>query len=112
MTARNRNSSCPWAGRMARVESKIARSHSGFAQFEGVSARREAELTRMEAKRARIEAQVSRIRIPAAAFSPVLVRVSGTSVCPRIRVNVQRMPAIKIAPMPAVPIDTASAGPV
>jgi hypothetical protein len=112
LTARNQASSCPWTARMARVESRIARTQSDFAPLDVMSARQEAELARLEASRARIEAQVSRIRIPAAAFSPVLVRVSGASVCPRVRVNVPRMPAIKIAPIPTVHIDTGSAGPV
>lgn len=112
LMARNQNSSCPWAARMARAESKFTRSQSGFDQFEVMSARQEAELARLEANRARIETRVSRIRIPAATFSPVLVRVSGPSVCPRVSVSVPRMPAIKIAPLPTVHIDTAGAGPV
>ena len=112
LTARNQASSCPWTARIARAESRIARSQSGFERFEAMSARQEAELARMEASRARIEARVSRIHIPAAAFSPMLVRVSGASVCPRVRVNVPRIPAIRIAPIPAVHIDTGSAGPV
>ena len=112
LTAHNQNSSCPWAARMSWVESRVARSQAGFDRFEAMTARQEAQVARMEANRARIEAQVSRIRIPAAAFSPVLVRVSGASLCPRVRVDVPRIPAIKIAPLPMVHIDTAGAGPV
>jgi hypothetical protein len=91
------------------VQSKIARSEAGFAVM---SAREEAQFARLEASRARIEAQTARIRIPAAAFSPVVVRMSGASVCPRVRVNVPRMPAMRIPQIPAIHIDTASAGPV
>jgi hypothetical protein len=37
---------------------------------------------------------------------PVVVRVPEVSVCPRVRVRLQRMPAIKIPPMPQVHVDT------
>ncbi len=77
-----------------------------------MSAREEAQLARLEANRARIEVQAARIRVPAAAFNPVVVRMTGTSVCPRIRVNVPRVPAMKMPQIPAIHIDTASAGPV
>jgi hypothetical protein len=106
LTARNQTASCPFSSAMARVQSKIARSEAGF---EVMSAREEAQLARFEASRARIEAQTARIRIPAAAFN---VRMTGASVCPRVRVNVPRMPAVKIPPIPAIHIDAASAGPV
>jgi hypothetical protein len=109
LTARNQTASCPFSTAMARVQSKIARSEAGF---EVMSAREEAQLARFEASRARIEAQTARIRIPAAAFNPVAVRMTGASVCPRVRVNVPRMPAVKIPPIPAIHIDAASAGPV
>jgi ABC-type molybdate transport system ATPase subunit len=109
LTARTQTASCPLSTAMALVQSKIARSEAGF---EVMSAREEAQLARFEASRARIEAQTARIRIPAAAFNPVVVRMTGTSVCPRIRVNVPRMPAIKMPPIPEIHIDTASAGPV
>jgi len=112
LTARNQNASCPLSTAMALVQSKIARSEAGFNVM---SAREEAQFARLEASRARIEAQTARIRIPAAAFSPVVVRMTGASVCPRVRVNVPRMPAMKMPQIPEIPeihIDTASAGPV
>ncbi len=111
--------SCRLGTTLALVQSKIARSQ---ARFDGMSAREEAQLARLEANRARIEAQAARIRIPAAAFNPVLVRVSGASVCPRVRVNVQKLPMINmpVAPeihipqvhIPEVHIDMAGTGPV
>jgi hypothetical protein len=109
LTARNQTVSCPLSTAMARVQSKIARSEAGF---DVMSAREEAQLARLEANRARIEVQAARIRVPAAAFSPVVVRMTGSSVCPRIRVNVPRVPAMKMSQIPAIHIDTASAGPV
>ena len=109
LTARNQTASCPLSTAMALVQSKIARSEAGF---EVMSAREEAQFARLEASRARIEAQTAHIHIPAAAFSPVVVRMSGASVCPRVRVNVPRMPAMRMPQIPAIHIDTASAGPV
>src|ERR1700757_4378157 len=101
LTARNQTASCPFSAAMARVQSKIARSEAGF---EVMSAREEAQLARFEASRARIEAQTAPIRIPPAAFNPVAFRMTGASVCPRVRVNVPRMPAVKIPPIPAIHI--------
>jgi hypothetical protein len=124
LTAKDETASCPFATTMARiqarvqsrVETRIARSQAERGRFDAMSAREEAQLARLEANRARIEAQVeaqtARIRIPAAVFSPVLVRVSGSSVCPRVRVNVPRIPALKMPPLPEIHIATASAGPV
>jgi hypothetical protein len=109
LTARRQSASCPLSTAMALVQSKIARSEAGF---DVMSAREEAQFARLEASRARIEAQTARLRIPAAAFSPVVVRMTGASVCPRVRVNVLRMPAMRMPQIPAVHIDTASAGPV
>src|ERR1700693_2921333 len=109
LPARTQNASCPLPTAMALVQSKIARSEAGFNVM---SAREEAQFARLEASRARIEAHTARLRIPAAAFSPVVVRMSGASICPRVRVNVPRMPAVKMPQIPAIHIDTASAGPV
>ena len=109
LTARTQTASCPLSTAMALVQRRIARSEAGL---DGMSAREEAQLARLEASRARIEAQTARIRIPEAAFSPVVVRMTGASVCPRVRVSVPRMPAIKMPQIPAIHIDTASAGPV
>lgn len=121
--------SCPLGTTLALVQSKIVQSKIvqsrialSQARFDGMSARQEAQLARLEANRARIEAQAARIRIPVAAFNPVLVRVSGASVCPRVRVNVPKLPMINmpVAPeihipevhIPEVHIDMAGTGPV
>ena len=109
LTAQSQSASCPLSTAVALVQSKIARSGAGF---DGMSAREEAQFARLEASRARIEAQTARIRIPAAAFNPVVVRMTGTSVCARVRVNVPRVPAMRMPQIPEIHIDTASAGPV
>jgi hypothetical protein len=96
----------------------LARSGNGFAHFDQMTAQQEVQLARLEANRdrmeARIEAQVeaktARIRIPAVAFSPVVVRVPAVSACPRIRVSVPRVPMVRI---PAAAIDIESGnGPI
>lgn len=123
-SARHQATACPLAAAMAEARAKImdqdadtvirdqadamiqdsdvASDDSGFA---AMTARQQAALARLEARRARIEAQVARIRIPAVAMRPVVVRVPEVSVCPRVRVHLQRMPAIKIPPMPQVHVD-------
>jgi hypothetical protein len=118
--ARHEAPSCPFAATMARVEARMVEAkvvqariaRSQVERFDAMSAREEAELAKLEANRARIEAQTARFRIPAAAFTPVLLRVSGASICPRVRVNVPQIPAMKLPPLPAIHIETASAGPV
>ena len=88
-----------------------------------MSAREEGQLARLEANRERIEAQVqaqvasqtAHLRMASFAFAPVAVKaISAPVVCPRIRVNVSRMPMIKMK-MPVAPeihIEMPSAGPV
>jgi hypothetical protein len=109
LTTRHQTASCRLATAMARVQAKIARSE---AEVDRESAREDAQLASLEANRARIEAQMTHIRIPAAAFTPVLVRMTGTSVCPRVRVNAPQRPVLNISPMPVIDIATASAGPI
>lgn len=115
--ARHEAPSCPFATTMARVQATVvkarnARSQAEVERFDAMSAREEAELANLAANRARIEAQTARLRIPAAAFSPLLVRVTGTSVCPRVRVNVPKLPMMKIPVVPQIHVEMASTGPV
>jgi len=113
LTTRQEAASCRLATAMARVQAKIARSEAeAEAEVDREPAREDAQLARLEVNRARIEAQMARIRIPAAAFTPVLVRMTGTSVCPRVRVNVPLRPVLNISPMPVIHLATASAGPI
>src|SRR5579859_237847 len=97
LTARGESSACPLANALTRVQTRIEQPDTEFAQFEMMSARQQAALARLEANRARIEAQVARIRIPAMAFSPVVVPSPRVSICPRVRVNIPRVR------VPAVP---------
>src|SRR5579864_3034926 len=98
--AQDQVASCRFATAMARVQSRIARSEARFEGFEAISAREEVQLARIEANRARIAARVARTRIPAVAVTPVVVRIPKVDVCPRVRVNLPRLPQIR---MPEVP---------
>jgi septal ring factor EnvC (AmiA/AmiB activator) len=117
--------SCRWATALARVQSRIARADNEFAHVQAMSAREQAQLARLEANRARLEAQVAaqtaRLRVAATAFNPVgySVRIPNIKipdvkipeVCPRLRVNVPRVPMVRF-PAPAVHIELPGAGPV
>jgi len=115
-TAQEEAPSCNLSTALARVRAKMDRSDATFDRFEAMSdvmsARQEAQLVRLEGNRARIEAQLAHVRIPAMAFNPVILEapmIPSTSVCPRVRVNIQRLPMIK-APM--VHFEAPGAGPV
>jgi hypothetical protein len=112
---RNEAASCRVSSALARVQARIARSETTVERFDGMSAREQAQLERFEASRARMEAQIARqtahIKIATAAYAPLNVRVAPI-VCPRIRVNVSRLPMVKMPALPVIHIDAASAGPV
>jgi hypothetical protein len=109
LTTRPETASCRWATAMARVQATIARSE---ADLDREGAREDAQLARLEVNRARIEARMARLPNPAAAFTPRLVRLTRTSVCPRVRVNVPQRAVLNISPMPVIHIASASAGPI
>jgi len=106
VTAHKQKTACPLTAALAEVRTMVApRGYDADADSETLdvmSAHEQAQLARIEASRARIEAQVARIRIPAMAFSPVVVTAPRISVCPRMRVNIPHMPAVKMPAMPAV----------
>jgi hypothetical protein len=121
LTTRSEAASCPFSNRVSRVQSGIAYSAAGFDRFEAMSARQQAQLERVEASRgrmearmeARIAAQTAHLRIRSATFFPVALRsMPAPVVCPRVRVNVPRIPMIKMPTLPVIHIDSASAGPV
>jgi hypothetical protein len=105
---------CPLAAAMAKVQSSIDQSQSEFDGFQAMSDREQAQLDRLEANRARIEAQVqaklARVRFVEANFNPVVVQVPKIT-CPRVRVNIPRMPRIGV-PAPAVHLEYSGPGPV
>lgn len=140
LTARNETASCPLTSQLARVqtefqadfqtqfqpmlesmfENKLARSQAEIdlwsARDEAQRARREAQRERLEARiTAQIDSQTSHLRISTANFAPAAVAlraIPARVACPRIRVNVPRMPAIKMPVSPEIHIDLAGNGPV
>jgi len=113
LTAQNETTSCPLATALARAENNWDRSEMSQENLEAMSAREEARLARLEANRARIETQIARVRIPAVAFNPV----AASEICPRMRMNLPRVPVVKITPMPMIHIeaphvDISGGGPV
>ena len=111
-------SRCPFAATTADLQDSVEQSQdqfqSKFDHFQALSDREQARLERFAAKRVRIENQVraklARIRIPEANFAPVVVRVPEID-CPRVRVNIQRIPRIKV-PAPEVQVEYSGNGPV
>jgi hypothetical protein len=116
VTARNEAASCPWSTAVARVESRIARSQRRFDGFEAMSAREEAQLAKLEANRARMEAQIAvhtaGFRMATAAFAPVTFKAMPAVVCPRVRVNIPRVPMVKMPVVPEIHVEMAGTGPV
>ena len=105
---------CPLTAAMAEVQDSFEQPNAAIDRLEAMSAREQARLARLEANRARMEAQIqaklARVRFADANFSPVVVRVPRID-CPRVRVNIPRMPRIKV-PAPAVHVDYSGPGPV
>jgi hypothetical protein len=111
VAARNEPQSCPLGTAMARIQAKVVRADTGFARFEAMSAREEAQLARVEANRARIEALAVRSEF-ATFVEPMNFDAPKVSViCPRVRVNIPRMPMIKMQ-APVVHVGTVGTGPV
>jgi hypothetical protein len=102
--------SCPLTAAMAEMRASMPPDF-GFQRVEVMSAREQAQLARIEARRARVEAQVARIRIPAVVLDRIAIPAPQVSVCPRVRVNIPRMPRIRVAPR-VVSVETFNFGPV
>jgi len=114
LASEHNSPSCPMSAALAAVRRSIAPVHVEQDRFEAMTARQETQLARLEANRARMEVQFARLNM--ANFNPVVVRTPKV-VCPRIRVNMSRMPEIKIPAIhipdaPAVHVDCAGTGPV
>jgi hypothetical protein len=107
-------SQCPLAAALAQVQNSVDPSQAAFDGFQAMSDREQAQLDRLEANRARIEAQVqaklARVRLVETNFNPVVVQVPKIT-CPRVRVNIPRMPRIRV-PAPMVHVEYSGPGPV
>jgi hypothetical protein len=115
LTARYEVESGRLASAVAQVESGIARSEAGYGRVEDMTAREEAGWARMEADRAEMESQfatqAAQLRMVVSAVDSAHLNRTSVSVCPRVHVNVPRMPMIKI-PAPVNHIGTLGTGPV
>jgi hypothetical protein len=104
LRARQQASPCRLTAALAQVQNRVARTES---RFDWMSARQEAQLADLDANRARIEAQVetqiAHLRVPQADFNPVVLALPELPACPRTRVNLPRLPMIRI-PAPAIHI--------
>jgi hypothetical protein len=112
LTPRAKSTACPLTAAFAQTEVKTFVSDRDVARFEAFTDRESAELDRLAANRDRIEAQIARVRIPAVAFTPVVVRAPKVTVCPRVRVNLSRLPQVRIPAMPLVRVDAPGLGPI
>jgi hypothetical protein len=111
VVARDETQSCRLGTAMARLQARVARTDTGLARFEAMSAREEAQLARVEANRARIEALAARSEF-GTFVQPINFHAPNVSViCPPVRVNVPRMPMIKMQPA-VVHVRTIGTGPV
>lgn len=118
LTARQETASCRFATALARVQTTMVRHEAGFDRFHAMSAREEAQLARLEANRARIETQVAvqtarlgvAMRINPASFNSASFNPPA-AICPRVRVNVPRVPLVRI-PAPVIHVETVGADPI
>jgi len=115
VTAQSQAGSCPLATVLAEAQTSFGSSANEWDGVRAMSDRREAELARLEASRARLEAQIAaqlaRVHVDAVGFSSADFHPVKVSLCPRLRLNMPRPPAVKI-PARVIHIDLASAGPV
>jgi hypothetical protein len=108
VSAHKQASPCPFAAALAETRAVVVPPALELQRFEAISAREQARLVRLEARRARMEARLAQLQIPAMAFSPVVVQ-SPRVVCPRVRINMPRIPTMK---MPVVHIQNTGFGSV
>jgi len=119
VSARNETPSCRFAAALAQIENKVGGKHANFDRFEAMTARQQAQLARFEAQRVRMENKLAAIQIRTANFTPVVnihpadfQNFEIPAACSRVRVNIPRMPVIKMPVVPVVHVDVTSPGPV
>jgi hypothetical protein len=113
---------CPFARSLARIERRIENPEARFEEaevqsFDLMSAREEARMARVEAIRARVQARVEantmRLRMAPLAFTSVSLKgMPAADICPRIRVQIPRVPMMKMPVTPRVHVEIPGAGPV
>jgi hypothetical protein len=110
------SSPCRLSLALADMQNVVPFSNEALAQIDRASDRmsglEQSQLARIAARRARMEAQLARVEIPAVHMQPVAVRVRDLRICPRVRVNIPRIPAVRVPVMPQIHLEIPSAGPV
>lgn len=107
VAARHDAGPCPFAAAVAEARSISSREFK-LDRVERISERQQAELARLEANRARMEMELAQLHVPAVTFNPVVVQAPKIT-CPRVRVNLPRIPAMR---MPVVHVKNAGFGSV
>ena len=102
VAASKRSAPCPFAAALAEARTVTIPRHVELERFQVMSAREQAKLANLEMERARIQARVAELHIPPMALTPVVVQAPIRSVCPRVRVHMPRIPAVKVPAPPAV----------
>jgi len=102
---------CQWQDALERAQERIAQSDVQVARFDSMTDRQVAQLQRLQANRVRMEVRLADMRIPVTEFMPVVVRTPNV-VCPRVRVNIPKMPKINVPALPQIHVETSSTGPV
>jgi len=90
---------CPLGTALARAQARIVRTQTAVGRWESMSARHEAQFARLEGTRARLEAVQVRLacaRVPALTVNPVVIKAMRIEACPRVHVNMPRMPKIDV----------------
>jgi len=101
---------CPLASALAESQDSLEQQQEWqIERVQAMSDRQQEQLARFEQNRARIEARVQ-ARLARVQFNPVIVQVPKID-CPRVRVNIPRMPRIQV-PAPAVQLNYSGPGPV
>ncbi|SRR5579871_797229 len=115
IAADNETPSCRFDNAVAQMKTKVAESQAQFDRFEAMTSREQARFARLEANRARMQAKLaenaSRFHFAMVDFNPAEFAAITTPKCPRVRVSVPRIPAIKI-PSPIIHVDISGPGPV
>ena len=104
---RETSTSCPFAAALVQAENQ---DEWKSEEFEVMSAREQAALARLAAKRVQMEVRLANMRIPAR-MSAVVIPNPQVS-CRRVRVNIPRLPMIKMPATPTFHIEAPGAGPV
>jgi hypothetical protein len=122
MAPRAESASCPFSKAVAQMQHRIEHSQAEFEDaevqdFDVMSARKEAQWARLEANRVRMGAQFTartiRLGITPAAFTRVSLKgMPGPVVCPRVRVNIPRVPMMKMPIAREIQVDVANGDPI